>query len=46
MIEDGDGAARKAALREQRRSLHEEDDILGADDLVDAGIGVGHVFIL
>src|SRR5688572_15317585 len=32
MVEDGDGAAREAALREQGGSLHEQDDVVLADD--------------
>src|SRR4051812_46305158 len=42
-LEDGNRAARKAALREQRRSLHEQDDLVGFDEVGDAGLGVTHL---
>src|SRR5690606_33930141 len=41
-IEDRYRAAREAALREQRRAVHEQDDVVFADDLGDADIGIGH----
>jgi hypothetical protein len=42
MIEDRDRAAGKAALREERGALHEQDDVVRIDDLVEAAVGVGH----
>src|SRR5205814_9582886 len=42
MIEDGDRAAGKSALRKERRALHEQDDVVVLDELGDAGLGVGH----
>ena len=42
MIEDGDGLAGKAALREQRRPLHEQDDVIGVDDVGDTFVGIRH----
>src|SRR6476620_11131277 len=41
-IEDRDGAARKAALREEHGARHEKNDIVLADDVRDAGLGVTH----
>src|SRR6185437_15517561 len=41
-LENGDCAARKAALREQRRPLHEQDDVVVLHDLVDPAAGVTH----
>ena len=42
VIEDLDDLAGKAALREQRRALHEQDDVIAGDKIGDTGIGVGH----
>jgi hypothetical protein len=42
MIEDGDRAAGKAALGEERGALHEEHHIIVADEVGDAGVGVTH----
>src|SRR5207248_2960894 len=41
-VEDRDRAARKAALREQGRALHEQHDFVALHELVDPGSGVTH----
>src|SRR6185369_10411289 len=41
-VEDCDRAARKAALRKQRRPFHEEHNVVGVDDLGDSGLRVAH----
>src|SRR4051812_6673209 len=46
MIEDRDGAARESALREERRALHEQDDVVILYNFVDAVADVGHAFFL
>src|SRR3546814_16225517 len=43
MLEDSDRPAGEAALREQRRPLHEQDHVAVADDAGKAGIGIGHL---
>ncbi len=47
MIENGNRAAGKAALREERGALHEQDDVLVAHDVGNAvfafGVQFGHV---
>src|SRR3546814_4188523 len=44
MVEDRHRARRKTTLRKKSGALHEEDDVVLADDLVEAGFGVGHIF--
>ena len=42
VVEDRDRLAGKAALRKQRRALHEQYDVIGGDEIGKAGIDVGH----
>src|SRR3954471_2185752 len=46
MIEDRDGAAGKAALRKERRALHEQHDVVILYNFLDAVADVGHFIFL
>ena len=46
MVENGDGAAGEATLREQRAAFHEQHDVMGAHDFGDTAVDVGHGWIL
>ena len=46
MVEDGNRATGKSALRKKRGALHEEHDIVCADNIGNTLIGIGHWSVL